>query len=120
MGIMWFFKKKVKEHKGLKPKKEHIKQSYQSKLDALKRKKFNMDQVIDLFQEFMGEYYHLNYEFSLEELKKDLDKKRIRKKLKNEIDEFIDQLSELKYNPKLNILEMHEIIDETSRIINEL
>jgi len=116
---MLFFKKKEKTPI---PKKKHIKHSYLIKIGKVRRRDdFHIDQFLNLFEDFIDEFYNIKYERSIKELKKDLKDKKIKSKIREELYEFLDQLLELRYNPsKINLVEIHEIIDEANDLIKRM
>ena len=92
------------------------------KLNSIKHKKFTNNSINDLslaFHVFLLKYLKLDYEFTEEELSRELEKKSINQKLRLLIIETFSLLDEVKYRGrKISKLEFEKILNQGIEIIN--
>ena len=80
-------------------KKRLLKKNHHQKIDYVLTKAFiNDSDVYKLVKDFFAEYLNLDYEFTHEELSKELNKRFIEESLKKEITIFLAQLSHIQFN----------------------
>jgi len=76
---MWkinLFKKKEDKQAVKEPSKEDIKFSALRKIKRIRFRKDAIHELSDALRDFFSEYFAIGYEFTVEELKDELEKKR--------------------------------------------
>lgn len=93
------------------------------KLNSIKNKKLTENGFEELsiaFRVFLMRYLDLSYEFTEEELSKELSRKRLKKIIKENVTEIAILLDEVKYSDrKITNEEFMSIIDKFQQIIEE-
>jgi len=90
--------KKIQKHHP--STKAALKQSYLIKLGLLESKYpffLTIDKLNLVLKEFFKDYFHLHYEFTLEELNKELKTRKIAPELKPLITQFLRKLENIRY-----------------------
>jgi len=109
--------------KNEKPDKKHaLIQSTLRKLGKINlRTKNGPEALYDLIRCFFREYFNLHFEFTYEELQKDLAKHHIEKNTKTRLFNHLEVLKEKRFgNDKISLKELKEISDEFREILKEL
>lgn len=104
-------------------KKKALKLNHHKKIDYALAKAFIHDNdLYELIEDFFREYLDLKYEFTHEELTKELDKMFIRDQLKQKIIAFLDRIAFLQFNAqeKPSQEELRALILGFKEIINGL
>ncbi|RJQ17210.1 hypothetical protein C4573_04115 [Candidatus Woesearchaeota archaeon] len=104
-------------------RKRVLKHTHHQKIDYALAKAFIKDyDVYQLVKDFFAEYLHLNYEFTHEELSKELNKQFIDESLKKQIVGFLARLSFFQFNTAQQPTQeqLRNMIVEFKNIINNL
>lgn len=92
-------RKRMKKELSELERKRLLKKHHHQKIDyALAKAFINDSDVYKLVKDFFAEYLNMDYEFTHEELYRELNKKFIDQELKKEITLFLSQLSHLQFN----------------------
>lgn len=93
-----------------------------AKLKAIQKEEFEPKSIAKLslvFRVFLLRHLNLNYEFTSEELAKELDKAKISAKLKDRILSLVDLLTEVEYEDKqISVQEFKLLMREAENIVN--
>lgn len=99
---MLIFKKKEKIHKTKKSKTLDLKKKFIKNLAKIGRSHAKEDhRLVDLSNEVCGffkEYYKIKYEFTLEELRKDINERKMNKSKKTKLKMLLSDLSKTVYS----------------------
>ena len=110
------------EDKGKKDDKEILRYTIIEKLNSLKKKKFEVSLVDDFswaFNVFLKKHLNLAYEFTPEELSKEIGKTKLKENLKGRILGLSNFMQEIKYgNVTLTKEHFEWMVDEGKRVIN--
>ena len=100
---------------------ELIRKIILTKLTSIKRKRFeekSIDRFSLAFRVFLLKFLHLDYEFTEQELSKELEKRRVNNELKEGIMRIANLLAEIKYEgKKVTKIEFNAMLDEGIKII---
>lgn len=120
MGMLDIFRKKKK--KISLNRKERVKNSVLRKLGRLNLDKANVhEEFSDLIKNFYKDLFHIKYEFTYDELKKELCLHKIKKTLKEDLLKFHDEFSNLKYGAeKISREELQNFVTKVKGLVKEL
>jgi len=88
---------------------------------AKKNREDNFIQFFHIVRLFFAELFKIKYEFTFEELNKEIERKRIDKNIKEQITFFLKKLSAVDYsNEKLPELEIKKLLNEFLKLFEKL
>ena len=101
---------------------EIIRKLILTKLKTIRKEKFEpktVDKFSLTYRVFLLRYLNLNYEFTLDELIKELNKRKISSKLKDKIIEIMNLLTEIEYeNKRVSREEFKSLLSRAENIVN--